>query len=127
MIFPVFKIWLSPIIYALRSTIRSSQKLSGDEPSRELRTFGAGSSKGRRNGPATVYNITNATVTFTESEERMVELQDNKGWTDSSVATEPLSDGQARGKQDGIRQQVEVSVVSENPNRHNTKPRPPLW
>ncbi|AEO71943.1 uncharacterized protein THITE_2029799, partial [Thermothielavioides terrestris NRRL 8126] len=71
-LFQVFRIWLSPLIAALRSTIRSSQKLTGDEPSRELRTFGAGSSRARR-GPQTVYHITNATATFNESEERMVD------------------------------------------------------
>lgn len=122
MVFPLFVIWLGPMITSLRSTLRSrsGQKLSGDEPSREIRTFGAGSSK--RRGPPTVYNITTINATMNESEERIVELQDAKGWGSS---TEPPSDAEAG--RNGIRQQVEVTVEREEAGPHNTRRPPPLW
>jgi hypothetical protein len=121
MIFPAFKIWLAPLLTSLRTTMRSSQKLSGNlesSPSRDLRTFGGKSSKGRRE-PPTLYNITAVTATLNESEERMVELQDVKG-SDSDADTQG-------GRKHSIRQQTEVSVVREEVDLDNPPKAPKLW
>jgi hypothetical protein len=121
MIFPAFKIWLAPLITSLRSTMRSSQKLSGNlesSRSRDLRTFGAGSSKGRRE-PPTLYNITAVTAIVNESEEHMVEMQDVKG-SDSDDDTQG-------GRKHSIRQHTEVSVVREEVDMDNPPKAPRLW
>ncbi|OTA82176.1 hypothetical protein M434DRAFT_84918 [Hypoxylon sp. CO27-5] len=109
MVFPLLKIWLTPIFGSLLTTMRSQQKLTDKESRSDLRTFGGGSHQTwrRRGGPPTVNPITN--ITFNESEERMVEdvkMQDLKGWTDSSTnGSVPPSNN--------IRKHVEVAVVSE--------------
>ncbi|KAI2622725.1 hypothetical protein GGS26DRAFT_242269 [Hypomontagnella submonticulosa] len=109
MVFPLLKMWLTPVFGSLLTTMRSQQKLTDKESKSDLRTFGGGSHQSwrRRGGPPTANPITN--ITFNESEERMVDevkMQDLKAWTDTSTnGSGPTSNN--------IRKHVEVAVVSE--------------
>ncbi|KAI1371623.1 hypothetical protein F4677DRAFT_305867 [Hypoxylon crocopeplum] len=110
MVFPLIKIWLSPMFGSLLTTMRSQQKLTDKESRSDLRTFGGGSHQSwrRRGGPPTANPITN--ITFNESEERMVDevkMQDLKAWTDTSTT------GSIPANNNNIRKHVEVEVVSE--------------
>ncbi|XXH01068.1 hypothetical protein Hte_007419 [Hypoxylon texense] len=118
MIFPLFKVWLGPILGSLLTTMRSQQKLTDKESRSDLRTFGGGGNskqswRRRGGGPPTANPITN--ITFSESEERMVDevkMQDLKGWTDTSTTgSGPTLNG--NGGNNNIRKHVEVEVVSE--------------
>lgn len=119
MIFPLFKMWLGPILGSLLTTVRSQQKLTDKESRSDLRTFGGGSHQSwrRRGGPPTANPITN--ITFNESEERMVDdvkMQDLKGWTDTSTNGSLPSNN--------IRKHVEVEVVSEERDAPEDNRRP---
>ncbi|KAL7620076.1 hypothetical protein AAE478_010625 [Parahypoxylon ruwenzoriense] len=110
MVFPLLKVWLSPILGSLLTTMRSTHKLTDKESRSDLRTFGGGSHQTwrRRGAPPTVNPITN--ITFSESEERMVEevkMQDLKAWNDTSTTGSNQTNG------NNIRKHVEVAVVSE--------------
>ncbi|KAI1773794.1 hypothetical protein F4818DRAFT_101827 [Hypoxylon cercidicola] len=113
MIFPLFKLWLGPLLGSLLTSMRSQQKLTDKESRSDLRTFGGGSKQSwrrRGGGPPTANPITN--ITFNESEERMVDdvkMQDLKGWTDTSTT----GSGPTLGGGNNIRKHVEVAVVSE--------------
>ncbi|KAK4097327.1 hypothetical protein N658DRAFT_489302 [Parathielavia hyrcaniae] len=131
MIFPAFKIWLAPLLTSLRSTMRSSQSKTPHSASRELRTFGAGSSvRANRRDPPTLYNITAVTATLNESEERMVQTvhQDGKsGVRRGSESDADTGHGPGGGKNCSIRQQLEVSVVTEEVDADNRPKAPRLW
>ncbi|TKW58021.1 hypothetical protein CTA1_739 [Colletotrichum tanaceti] len=122
MIFSILKNWLGPVFGSIVSSMRSSQKLTEGTP-KEIRTFGAGSHQSwRGRGPPSAYPITN--VTFSESEERMVneyKMQDLKPWGDphedpagasrsDSVRRSPSS----RGRNAEIRKDVEVAITTES-------------
>ncbi|KAI1463532.1 uncharacterized protein F4812DRAFT_242767 [Daldinia caldariorum] len=111
MVFPLIKLWLTPILGSLITTVRSQQKLTDKESRSDLRTFGGGSHQSwRRRGPPTANPITN--FTFNESEERIVDdvkMQDLKGWTDTSTN----GSSPTRNNNHNIHKHVEVEVVSE--------------
>ena len=118
MVFPLFKTWLTPLFGSLLTSMRSTQKIR-DEPSRAgNRTFGGGvgtKQSWRGRGAPTVNPITN--ITFTESEEKMVDevkLQELKAWSDSGE-----SNGPGRAPTSKIRRHVEVEVVSESIDDHH--------
>ncbi|GJD04707.1 kinesin-like protein [Colletotrichum higginsianum] len=121
MVFSVVKNWLAPVFGSIITSLRSSQKLTEGTP-KEIRTFGAGSNQSwRGRGPPSAYPITN--VTFSESEERMVneyKMQDLKPWGDPHG--EPVDVGRSdgvqrsqsnRGKNTDIRKDVEVAITTE--------------
>ncbi|KAI0157118.1 hypothetical protein GGR52DRAFT_577115 [Hypoxylon sp. FL1284] len=115
MIFPLFKTWLSPLLGSLLTSMRSQQKLTDKELRSDLRTFGGGGGSKphwrRRGGPPTANPITN--ITFSESEERMVDdvkMNDLKGWTDAS--TNGSGGTPANNNNHNIHKHVEVAVVS---------------
>lgn len=121
MVFSVVKNWLAPVFGSIITSLRSSQKLTEGTP-KEIRTFGAGSNQSwRGRGPPSAYPITN--VTFSESEERMVneyKMQDLKPWGDPHG--EPVDAGRSdgvqrsqsnRGKNTDIRKDVEVAITTE--------------
>lgn len=115
MIFPLFKLWLSPLFGSLLTSMRSQQKLTDKESRSDLRTFGGGSKQSwrrRGGGPPTANPITN--ITFSESEERMVDevkMHDLKGWSETSTTgSGPTLNGNGNNN---IRKHVEVAVVSE--------------
>ncbi|KAI1767222.1 hypothetical protein GGR53DRAFT_518623 [Hypoxylon sp. FL1150] len=114
MIFPLFKQWFTPLFGSLLTSMRSQQKLTDKESRTDLRTFGGGSKQSwrrRGGGPPTANPITN--ITFSESEEHMVDevkMQDLKGWTDTSTTG---SGPTLNAGTNNIRKHVEVAVVSE--------------
>ncbi|RYP73648.1 hypothetical protein DL771_003536 [Monosporascus sp. 5C6A] len=106
MVFPLFKIWLSPVLGSLTMFLRSAQRLDDKTPD-NIRTFGAGdNSSWRGRGPRSLHHITD--LTFNESEERMVEsvkMQTLNTPSDTNVGAAP------RGN--NIHKDVEIAVTYE--------------
>jgi hypothetical protein len=112
MLFPLFKLWLSPLFSTL---LRSSQK-TYKTPS-GFRTIGGGGGgefhPAHRRGPASVNPITANLSTYSESEERMVgevKLEDLK------VSASPASDSQPPS---GILVSNQVDVTHEEITSRN--------
>ncbi|QSS53272.1 hypothetical protein I7I53_00475 [Histoplasma capsulatum var. duboisii H88] len=110
MVFPLMKSWFSTVFGSLITSLRSS-KTTGNEGSKDLRTFGS-SRKGR--GPPTANPIPNAT--FTESEERIMEykMQDMTSNQSRGSGREANSIEQANGTDKMIQKTVDFTIVTEN-------------
>ncbi|EEH05444.1 conserved hypothetical protein [Histoplasma capsulatum G186AR] len=110
MIFPLMKSWFSTVFGSLITSLRSN-KTTGNEGSKDLRTFGS-SRKGR--GPPTANPIPNAT--FTESEERIVEykMQDMTSNQSRGSGRDANSIEQANGTDKMIQKTVDFTIVTEN-------------
>ena len=125
MIFPLVKTFLVPIFGSLLTSKRSTHKLDGTP--KDTRTFGgSGGQSWRGRGPPTANPLTN--VTFSESEERMVEngihMHDIKTWSESDSGNPPSSNNNNNGGNDkNIRKCVEIAVVREERTRKSTDHR----
>lgn len=121
LIFPLVKIWLTPLLGSLMSftTMRSSSQKLDDKGSK---TFGSTQSWRRRGGPPPANPLTN--ITFSESEERIVgglklqEIQNN--WSDS---TETPENGHSPMNGNSIRKHVQVSVTHSDRPGAESPPR----
>ncbi|KAJ4413617.1 hypothetical protein N0V82_008439 [Gnomoniopsis sp. IMI 355080] len=114
-VFPFLKHVLAPYSSSLLSLARSNKKTS-DNKVKTLRTWGQGSLTDERRRRAK-NPLTN--ITFTESEERMIELQESKGLsTIREMAAAPKEDPtHARNNDRGMKNismQTEVTVVKQS-------------
>lgn len=136
MVFPLAKVWLSPLLESLLSITtrhgRTGSKLTDDKLSKgsNIKTFGSGSQSWRRKGPP-INPVTN--VTFTESEEHIVVQSNSNGavkmedfssnhnktgnWNDPSTVGGGSAVGDLGGRAEtkSIRKQVQVSVTVSHP------------
>ncbi|RYO76242.1 hypothetical protein DL766_009529 [Monosporascus sp. MC13-8B] len=107
MVFPLLKTWLSPVFGSLIMSLRSTQRLD-DKTTDNLRTFGGGNNRSwRGRGPPRPHHITD--LTFSESEERMVEnvkMQTLKAPSDTNL-------GAAPGGDNSTHKDVEIAVTYE--------------
>ena len=120
MIFPLLKVWLSPVLGSLltsNSMRTNSQKLDDNGSN----TIGSTPSW-RRRGPPAASPITN--MTFSESEERIVgglKLQEiHNNWSDSTATREHVPSPE-NGK--SIRKHVQVSVTHSERQAGDLPPR----
>lgn len=118
MIFPLVKSLLTPVLGSLLTSMRSTNHKLDATP-KDIHS----NQSWRGRGPPTANPITN--VTFTESEERIVDevhMHDLKTWSESSSGN-PSRENNAGNNASNIRKCVEVNVVSEQRPRRGGERR----